>query len=186
MVTLPGILLAAGAGSRMGMPKALVRDDDGEPWLRRGVQVLRDGGCDPIVVVLGASADEASALLEGLDATIVLADDWADGMAASFRTGLTALAESPADSAVISLVDLPDLTAEVVRRVVAVAPGPHALARASYDGTPGHPVVLGREHWAGVLALSTGDRGARSYLAAHQPLLIECGDLATGRDRDHR
>ncbi len=51
--TPAGLLLAAGAGSRMGMPKALVHDDRGA-WLQRGVEVLRQGGCDPVVVLLGA------------------------------------------------------------------------------------------------------------------------------------
>ena len=58
-MTLHGLLLAAGAGRRMGMPKALVRDDAGEPWLVRGVRALRDGGCDAVTVVLGAGAEEA-------------------------------------------------------------------------------------------------------------------------------
>src|SRR4051794_31099663 len=50
---LVGILLAAGGGRRMGRPKALVVGDDGEPWLVRGVRVLREGGCEHVVVVLG-------------------------------------------------------------------------------------------------------------------------------------
>ena len=58
------------------------------------------------------------------------------------------------------------------------------LARAAYDGEPGHPVLLGHDHWAGVVATAQGDRGARDYLADHDVLLVECGDLATGRDRD--
>ena len=61
---------------------------------------------------------------------------------------------------------------------------PGSLARASYDGSPGHPVLLGRDHWAGVAGTATGDRGARDYLAAHPVLDVECADLATGRDVD--
>ena len=49
---------------------------------------------------------------------------------------------------------------------------------------PGHPVVMGRDHWLGVLDVAVGDQGARDYLAAHDHLLVECGDLATGRDVD--
>ena len=60
------------------------------------------------------------------------------------------------------------------------------LARAAYDGVPGHPVLLGRDHWAGVAAAATGDRGARDYLAAADVVLVECGDLASGRDVDSR
>jgi molybdenum cofactor cytidylyltransferase/nicotine blue oxidoreductase len=185
-VTLHGLLLAAGAGTRMGRPKALVRDEAGEPWLVRGVRALREGGCDAVTVVLGAGADEARPLLDGTGARPVLADDWAAGLAASLRAGLRALADEDADAvaALVSLVDLPDVHADVVRRVAALGGDPAAVARAAYDGVPGHPVLLGRDHWAGVLASAAGDRGARDYLATRPVVLVECGDLATGCDRD--
>jgi molybdenum cofactor cytidylyltransferase/nicotine blue oxidoreductase len=184
-----GLLLAAGAGRRMGQPKALVTDDGGS-WLVRGVGTLREGGCDRVTAVLGAEADRARVLLDGLDVRAVVADDWAEGMGASLRAGLRSLAGSEDVAVVVSLVDLPDLVPEVVRRVVArvltSGDGPAALARASYDGKPGHPVLLGRDHWAGVAETARGDRGARDYLAGHEVTLVECGDLATGRDVDSR
>ncbi|MGH3361096.1 MAG: nucleotidyltransferase family protein [Nocardioides sp.] len=183
-MTLHGLLLAAGAGSRMGTPKALVRDPDGTSWIRRTVGVLRDGGCGAVTVVLGASADEAVELLADLDVHVVVAEGWAEGMAASLRAGLTALDETDASCAVISLVDLPDVSAEVVRRVIATGAGTDRLARATYDGRPGHPVLIGRDHWAGVLDSLAGDAGARPYLDVHEVTGVECGDLATGRDRD--
>ncbi len=107
-------------------------------------------------------------------------------MGASLRAGLRSLAESADDGAVVSLVDLPDLVPEVVARVIATADGPASLARASYDGTPGHPVLLGRDHWSGVIETAVGDRGARDYLAGREVALVECGDLATGQDLDSR
>jgi CTP:molybdopterin cytidylyltransferase MocA len=58
------------------------------------------------------------------------------------------------------------------------------LRRAAYDGRPGHPVLLGRDHWTGVVAAATGDQGARTYLTTHDVELVECGDLATGDDVD--
>ena len=91
-----------------------------------------------------------------------------------------------AEAAVVSLVDLPDLTAAVVRRVLSEREGDEALARASYHGRPGHPVVLGRAHWQRVAGVATGDAGARDYLAAHDAALVECGDLASGVDVDTR
>jgi nicotine blue oxidoreductase len=118
--------------------------------------------------------------------TVVVADEWAEGMAASLRTGLRSLAGSADDGAVVSLVDLPDLVPEVVARVIAASSGPAALARAAYDGTPGHPVLLGRDHWPGVVETAVGDQGARTYLADRDVTLVECGDLATGRDVDSR
>lgn len=182
-MSVHGLLLAAGAGSRMGRPKALVVDAAGESWLARSVDVLHEGGCEQVTVVLGAAVDEAVRLLDGRGADVVVAQDWADGMSASLRVGLGALA--PAEAALVHLVDLPDVTADVVGRVLATATGPATLARASYDGVPGHPVLLGHDHWAPVAATASGDHGARDHLRAHDVVLVECGDLATGRDVDY-
>jgi CTP:molybdopterin cytidylyltransferase MocA len=180
-----GLLLAAGAGTRMGKPKALV---DG--WLTRSVDTLQAGGCHDVTVVLGAGADEASKILAeaGVAVRQVVADDWAEGMGASLRAGLRDLAGSGAghrtDAALVSLVDLPDVGPEVVRRVLAGPVTTATLRRATYDGTPGHPVLLGRDHWPGVEESAAGDRGARDYLAARPTEAVECGDLATGADHD--
>jgi CTP:molybdopterin cytidylyltransferase MocA len=98
-------------------------------------------------------------------------------------SGILALpADAPA--AVVMLVDLPDVGEKVVRRVLAEGSGAGTLSRASYHGRPGHPVVLGRAHWPGILATANGDIGARAYLDRHPPTLIECADLASGRDID--
>lgn len=182
---MEGLLLAAGAGRRMGTPKALVSDDRGS-WLRRGVATLLDGGCRRVTVVLGAEAEQARALLDVLPEPprVVVAEDWAEGMGASLRAGMLAFTDSTDGFVMLSLVDLPDLVPEVVARVGRAARSPHVLARASYDGRPGHPVLLGRDHWPGVLESARGDQGARAYLAAHDVELVECGDLATGHDVD--
>jgi CTP:molybdopterin cytidylyltransferase MocA len=166
----------------MGGPKALV-ELDGEPLLRRALGVLAAGGCAPVVVVLGAAADQAAPLVPpGVRA--VVADGWAEGMGASLRAGLAALAGTGAEAAVVHLVDLPGVTAAAITRLAAAA-GPDALARAAYAGRPGHPVLLGRAHWSGVAAAATGDAGARDYLAGHPALtLIECGDVASPGDID--
>lgn len=182
---MDGLLLAAGAGRRLGSPKALVHDADGTSWLVRSILALRDGGCDRVLVVLGASADQARPLLEGYDVEVVVAETWDEGMGASLRTGLGALG-ADASAALVTLVDLPDVGGEVVRRVLDRPVNATTLARATYDGNPGHPVLLGRDHWPGVIDTATGDRGARDYLATHSIELVECGDLATGWDVDVR
>ena len=178
-MTVDGLLLAAGAGRRLGRPKALV-----EGWLARAVDALTDGGCARVTVVLGASAEEALPLLEGTGATAVVAADWAEGMSASLRAGLTALEGTDAEAALVTLVDLPDVSAAVVARVLRAGAGSATLRRAAYGGEPGHPVLIGRDHWAGVAHETAGDRGARGYLATHDVELVECGDLATGQDVD--
>jgi CTP:molybdopterin cytidylyltransferase MocA len=189
--TTVGLLLAAGAGRRIGGPKALLCDRAGTPFLVRAVSALLDGGCEEVLVVLGAGAEEAATLLKGFglgeDARVatVVADEWDEGMGASLRTGLGASEGGAAGRALVLLVDLPDVGPEVVREVLQRAPdGPAALARASYAGRAGHPVLLGRDHWPGVRATATGDHGARDYLRSHPPVLVECGALATGHDVD--
>lgn len=175
----------------MGRPKALVTDDAGRPWLHHAIDALRDGGCDHVVVVLGASADQAESLVESMAVTVVRAEDWAEGMSASLTAGLQALDRHLADhprefgAVAITLVDLPDVDARVMARVLdKVGTDPSVLGRAVYDGEPGHPVVIGLDHLPGVLEASAGDRGARDYLRDRGLTLVECSDLASGRDVD--
>lgn len=220
-----GLVLAAGAGRRMGGPKALVRRRPDEPTLvERAVSLLHAGGCSGITVVVGAAAAEVSAIVTALgrDIDVVTCHDWDQGMGASLRAGLTALSrathegEGCVDAVLVTLVDLPDLTPEVVARVLdapghvdntrsphptpddhavelheasgAAAPATHelraALRRAAYGGVPGHPALIGRDHWEPVIASASGDHGARHHFRVTPHELVECGDLATGRDVD--
>lgn len=166
----------------MGRPKALV-ELDGEPLVSRALRTLLAGGAAPVVVVLGAQAADVRTVLPA-DVRAVEAPGWADGMGASLRAGLGALEDTDADAAVVHLVDLPGVTPGAVARLAAVA-GHDALARAAYGGRPGHPVLLGRAHWAAVVAVAVGDAGARGYLAGRADVtLVECGDLAAPDDVD--
>jgi nicotine blue oxidoreductase len=186
-----GLLLAAGAGRRMGAPKALLRDPDGQAWVARAVRALLGGGCTRVLVVAGAEAEQVSAVVAAAfsppGVSVVVAADWAQGMGASLRAGLGAVVARPAgaDAVLIALVDTPGVGPEVVCRLGAAA-APSVLARAAYRGLPGHPVLIGRDHWDGVRAGAAGDAGARYYLAARraQVRLVECGDVGDGRDLD--
>lgn len=210
MTAVAGLLLAAGAGRRMGRAKALVAGAHGVPWVVAASRTLAAGGCTPVVVVIGAEADAVRAALADEPVRIVDADAWRTGMGASLRAGLDALAAQDTDvdrsgaadadacgvdaggahaprtdAALVHLVDLPDVGPDVIRRLVAVA-GPGVLARARYgDGVPvGHPVLIGRDHWIGVSSAARGDVGARDYLAGRPVIAVDCGDLATGGDVD--
>ncbi|WP_308466402.1 nucleotidyltransferase family protein [Rathayibacter soli] len=203
-----GLLLAAGAGRRMGLPKALVEGADGLPWAVSAARTLSNGGCAEVVIVIGAAAPAVRALLADEPVTIVEASDWEEGMGASLRAALGAIATRHAAAALVHLVDLPDVGAEVIRRVLSHAE-PGVLARASYraggktgakagakigararggagDPARGHPVLLGRDHWAAIAAECSGDHGARAYLARHDVLEVDCSDLAGGADVDTR
>lgn len=184
-MSVAGLLLAAGAGRRYGGPKALVRDEDGTSWVRRRAQTLLDGGCSPVLVVTGAAADEVAAEVAGMPVLAVHATDWIEGMGASLRAGLVAVTGlRPAPSSVlVALVDTPGLTPEVVTRLVANR-ADDALAQACYDGTPGHPVLVGRRRVSAVMQVAVGDRGARDYLREHSVELVECRDVGSGEDVD--
>ena len=164
----------------MGQPKALMRTIAGDPWSALAVDFLRDSGCSRFIVVLGAEVERASALAP-VDAEIVVADDWNLGMSASLRAGLLA---ASGQAALITLVDLPDLPSSVGRRVVGDTILGSTLRQAVFLGRPGHPVLVGNEHWPPLIATLEGDRGARGYLRSHDVLEIECGDLSDGRDID--
>jgi len=182
-------VLAAGAGTRFGGPKALAREPDGTPWVALAVRMLRDAGCDRVVVALGAAAEEASALVPA-DAQIVAVDKWRDGLSASLRAGVAAASALGADAVLVTPVDTPAAPTDAARRVIehalADTPAARALGRAVYSGRPGHPVLIGSAHWPALRETLHGDTGAGAFLSAHAALAIECGDLWSGADIDRR
>lgn len=183
---MAGLLLAAGGGRRLGgRPKALL-DHRGRPLVEHAARVLRDGGCDPVHIVLGAAADTVRERADLTGYHLWDNPDWAQGMGSSLRMGLAALAGSGADAVVVSLVDQPGIGAAAVARVVAAYDGGRALVSAAYDGRRGHPVLFGAQRWTDIAATATGDRGARAYLRQHADALtlVECGDVAEPYDID--
>lgn len=173
-----GVLLAAGAGSRLGTPKALV-EVAGVRLVDRGAGLLRAGGADPVVVVTGA----APVTLPGV--ITVFNPDWATGMGSSLAAGLRSVPDDCA-AAVVALVDQPLVGAVAVQRLIDAYAGGAGVAVAAYQGQPRNPVLLAREHWAEVIDLAAGDVGARPFLRAHQDLvtLVECADTGQPDDVD--
>jgi nicotine blue oxidoreductase len=178
------VLLAAGAGSRLGRPKALV-ELDGQTLAERGANLLRDGGAAPVLVVAGAAPLDVREL--SLQAQIVYNSDWSTGMGSSLRAALRALESSDAvAAAVIALADQPLVGAEAVARLIAAHHDGAGVAVAAYRGKPRNPVLIAREHWPEVIALAIGDQGARAFLRARPDLvtLVECGDTGSPDDID--
>jgi CTP:molybdopterin cytidylyltransferase MocA len=189
-----GVLLAAGAGSRLGRPKALVVVG-GQSMARRGITLLHDGGADPVIVVTGATGPDTD--VTGLDTSLggagtggrergvisVHNPDWPTGMGSSLAAGLGAV---PAEctAAVLALADQPLVGPRAVRRLLDAYAAGASVAVACYEGRPRNPVLISREHWQEVIALASGDVGARPFLRTHRDLVteVECGD--TGRPDD--
>jgi nicotine blue oxidoreductase len=145
------------------------------------------GGCTEVIVVVGAFAERVRMLVPDA-ARVVVAEDWAEGLGASVRAGIAALEEprdvlpagardqDPPVAALLTQVDLPGITPCIVRRMLSEAEDSR-LARASYRGRAGHPMLWGRAHWAGLRANARGAVGARGYLGRHDVHLVECADL---------
>ena len=160
------IVLAAGAARRMRGRDKLLEEVAGRPVLRAVAEAARASRASPVAVVLPPDAPARAAALAGLDVTAVEAADWAEGMAASIRAGLAAVADR-ADAVVILLADMPEVGAAEIDRLIAAfdpAEGREIVRAVSADGTPGHPVLFGRRFFEALRGLS-GDQGGRSILA---------------------
>jgi molybdenum cofactor cytidylyltransferase len=173
---ISGIVLAAGTSSRLGSPKQLL-ELDGSPLLQHVIDALSASGVDEVVVVLGHEADRVGATLRFPPGVrTVFNPDHRSGQSTSLAAGLDAL---PADSdvAVIVLGDQPRLTTAAIRKVLdAFRASAVPIARAMWDGTPGHPVVAARSEWDRFRGVR-GDTGARDVIAATPGVLeIEMGE----------
>ena len=197
--TTTAVLLAAGAGTRLGRgPKALL-PFRGRPLIEHQIQVLRSGGCSSVLAVLGAGSEQVLATARLRDARPMVNPDWQQGMGSSYRCGVAAALAGSARTVLVALVDQPGLTPDVVARLLAAAK-PGRITSAGYrpGGTGaellrGHPVLFDAALAARTLDPAgagmpggASDAGARAFLAAHPDLvdIIDCSDLANGRDVD--
>lgn len=171
-----GVVLAAGEGKRFGGPKAPYVYN-GERLVDRSVRLLREAGCDPVFVILGAWEGSVD------DAVVIVNHGWEEGMGSSLRIGLKWVnATTQAEHALITLVDLPGLTTEAVRRI---AQAPAGIAVATFDGERGHPVRISREHFRALIDSVAGDSGARDFLESRDDVaFIDLTDIADGVDLD--
>jgi CTP:molybdopterin cytidylyltransferase MocA len=173
---IAGLILAAGAGSRYGRSPKLLADLGGRPLLEHAIEAQCSvPELEPIVVVLGAHSEPISERVDFMRARPLVCASWRKGISASLRCGIEALAD--AERVILTLGDEPLMSPEIIGRFLDAPPG----ARATYDGQPGHPVVLGPEELRAVASLS-GDRGARELLRGGPT--IECGGLGARGDVD--
>jgi len=171
-----GLILAAGEGARFGEQPKLLADIEGRSVLEHAINAqCAVPGLDRVVVVLGAHAAGVLARVDFHCAEPVICSEWREGIAASLRRGVEEL--DGAERVIVTLGDQPLVTPEVIGLFVDAEPG----TRATYDGRPGHPVVMGPVQMRAVAKLR-GDHGARDLLG--DAPTIECGELCCGRDVD--
>jgi nicotine blue oxidoreductase len=182
------VLLAAGAGTRLGRgPKALLEYRQ-EPLVSYLASVLRNGGCTEIVVVLGAGAGQIRRQADLSGCRVLDNPHWSGGMGSSFRLGATAV--PPGFHMLAVLVDQPGLTSAIVRRLLD-SHKPGRVTAAAYRGTDGelqrgHPVLFDAALVAQAAVTASGDSGARGFLLDHTDLIdiVDCSDESDGGDVD--
>ena len=175
MNDIAAVVLAAGASRRMGIPKQLVAVD-GRPMLVRIVECVLAAGVDPVIIVLGAYADEIRLLLAGKPVTVVMNRQWEEGLASSLRAGLAAVGQ--AEAVLFVPADMPRLTPGAIRAIIDEyrATGKTIIVP-TCRGQRGNPVLFARS-WFPQLAQLRGDVGGRVLVAAHQADVhaVEIGD----------
>jgi molybdenum cofactor cytidylyltransferase len=159
-----GIILAAGASSRMGRPKQLL-DWGGQPLVRAVAEEALAASLDHLVVVVGAAEAEVRSALAGLPLAIVPCPEYASGQSASLRAGVAALPPESA-AALVLLGDQPFVTTAIITRLVVEWRSSGALIITPvYRGVRGNPVLFDQAIFPELLVIS-GDRGARDLIAA--------------------
>jgi molybdenum cofactor cytidylyltransferase len=175
-MSIAGLVLAAGGGTRFGARPKQLADFHGRPLLEWAVRAQCEvTELSRVLVVLGAHAVAVTAGVDFGRAETVVCADWESGQAASLRRGLSEF--TGAAKVIVTLGDAPLVTPAVIRMFAGEPPRTRAL----YDGRPGHPVVLGPEQISALTSLS-GDTGARQLLRGGP--VIEVGHLCSGRDVD--
>ncbi len=172
---ISGIILAGGGSARLGTPKQLL-ELDGRPLLQHVVDAAEQAGLDEVIIVLGHEANHVSAALRlPPTARVVVNPRYLEGQSTSLRAGLDAT-DPASTAAVVLLGDQPRLGADMIRKMVAeFRRDGRPIARAVFDGVPGHPVVLARSEWAMVDTLE-GDVGARAFMDASDKVnLVDMG-----------
>ena len=171
------MILAAGESARMGTPKQLLLLD-GKPLLVRAVEAALASPAWPVVVVLGAHAEQIRPVLAQLPVLVVENPAWPEGMASSLRTGITTLRQfsRALDAALVALCDQPAFSADIIAQLVAAqrATG-RSIVASRYAGRNGAPALFLQEHFAALAAL-TGEEGARALLNG-DPATVSAVDL---------
>jgi CTP:molybdopterin cytidylyltransferase MocA len=175
-----GLILAAGKGRRFGRAKQLA-DLNGRPLLEHSIRAMTASPVGRVVVVLGAGAEDVIAQVDLHGAEPIVCERWEEGQSASLAFGLGEL--SDCDAVVVTLGDLPNLSTNAIRRVIAARGDGVEAVRATYAGEPGHPVLLERELFERLRDVS-GDHGARNLLLSVSSREVPCDDLGGGEDVD--
>ncbi|HEY4058438.1 MAG TPA: nucleotidyltransferase family protein [Kofleriaceae bacterium] len=186
-MNLVGIVLAAGASTRLGRPKQLV-EIDGESLLLRTIRIVSAARVSKVAITLGAHYDEIGPALMGKGLTVdrLINPDWREGMASSIRQGITWARSQSATGVLLCVCDQPLLTTEHIDMLIAMheaALQQNATVGSRYRDVIGVPAVFPSSSFDDLAAL-TGDRGARALLQTAQWIEWEPGAVDIDTEHD--
>jgi molybdenum cofactor cytidylyltransferase len=170
---IAAIVLAAGRSSRMGGPNKLLEEIGGRPLVRIAVEEALGSRARPVIVVTGHQREQIEAALKGLPVEFAYNRDFAAGLGASLRAGISAL-PAQADGVIVCLGDMPQVDAAMIDQLIgALDPDNGALiAVPSIDGQRGNPVVWSRRFFPDLMSVE-GDIGARNLIARYGEAVVE-------------
>jgi molybdenum cofactor cytidylyltransferase len=159
---LYSVVLAAGASTRFGSPKQLVRVA-GRPLLHTAVTRAAEVTGNSLIVVLGAGAAQLAPLLKHSPGAVVINQVWREGLASSIRAGVARL-PAACSAVMLLLADQPSITADDLRRLAGSwRKQPQQIAAALYGGSCGAPAIFPRSSFRALSELR-GDKGAQALL----------------------
>ena len=181
------LILAAGSSSRLGKPKQNLVFE-GQTLLQRAIDAALATLCGPVIVVLGANADEIKPTLEGKPVRIVHNNDWVEGMASSIRLGIAELQviDPDAKAAILMLCDQPFVSTAILQQLIQ-SQSKKGIAACAYNDTIGPPVLFDEFYFGELLSLK-GQEGAKKLLLKYTdavttiPFALGSIDIDTAAD----
>ncbi len=176
--TIAGIVLAAGASTRLGTAKQLVLDESGGAMVVRAARQLLEAGCTPVVVVTGAAHEAVASVLAVLQIEVTYNAEWPEGMGSSIRHGIEWVEthSNLSDAVLLAACDMPSVDTAHLQAIISRSSNCASLVASEYESTPGAyvrgiPALFPRARWTPLRALS-GDRGARDMLQSTGTLSV--------------